>query len=327
MPGIVGMHRVGREDRGRVRRPRGEQSRLHRAVYVDDEPAVRPLRQEPFPIGREDVVVGRRLAGREKLLRRARLVRPRVVHRRREVDDLRPGRLHRGVEALHARPIAPEPFLVERPVDAAVHPVADEHEVGSHHAQHAVEAFRDVGTREGAVGVPFLRQSRHRLTRQTDVDDLGLGSLPLHPGDEVGDPAAVVGDRVAKHGDPPRAQEHLGRHAARPWGVVGDAPRGGGGDQAGGHDRGDERPRRGGASPARTLPRQGRGHRRPAGFNESTHAASPLPLPPMPGPRAGLTAPARRAWLPRGSRRDGSCWRCRACHPPRSASSTRCCPC
>jgi len=110
------------------------------------------------------------------------------------VDDRGPHLLDRRVEPFNALPKLREPRLVERLIDPAVHPVAGEHDVGPGQPEHPFEPFGKIGPGKPSAGVPLLGKPRHRLAREAAVDHLGLEPLVLHPGDEVGHPAAVVGD-------------------------------------------------------------------------------------------------------------------------------------
>jgi hypothetical protein len=130
------------------------------------------------------------------------------------------------MQALHALLEFREAALVERMVDAAVHPIAGEHEVGPRDAEHAVDAFGHVRPRKPPVGVTWLRQAGDRLARQSHVDHLGREALRLHPGGEVGHPAAVVRDAVAENDNPPgiaHRVHHRGRRCR--FGGVGPGDR------------------------------------------------------------------------------------------------------
>ena len=164
-------------------------------MHVDDDPAIGPLREQPFRVGVEHrIVVGR--PGR------ARLVGPLVVDRRRDVNDLGTGLLDGGVQFFHAGFELREPALVERLIDAAVHAIAGDDEIGPRDTEYAVETLGQVRPRKLSAGMPLLRESRHGLTRQADIDELGRHALRFHPCVHNGNPTAAVGDRVAKHDDP-----------------------------------------------------------------------------------------------------------------------------
>ena len=204
LAGVVGMDRVGDEGVGRIGRPLGVEEGLHRRVGVDHRPAIGPLREKPGRVCLEHpLVVG--VAG--GVIRAGAA----VVDRRREMDDFRACLLHLLVELLHARLVGGQTGFVERQIDAAVHPVASDDEIGLHHRENARQALVDIGAGELATGMTLLGEPRAGLAREPDGDHVARQPLGLHPGRERRHPATVVGDAVAEDADPLRCREHFER--------------------------------------------------------------------------------------------------------------------
>ena len=127
-----------------------------------------------------------------------------------------------------------EARFVERKVDAVVHPVARQDQVGLQSAQDTPQPLMDVGTRKGPAGMPDLRQPRGRLARQPQIEDLGSVIGLYRPESRLEElhPFAPVGDAVAKHHDAGGRADHAGG-----LGRQGLAPRRHEADLAQVHDR------------------------------------------------------------------------------------------
>ena len=214
LAGVVGMDGVGDEGEGGILFPLGVEEGLHRRVGVDHRPAIGPLREEPGRVFLEyPFVVG--VAG--GVIRAGAA----VVDRRREMDDLCAGLLHLIVELFDPGLVGGETGVVERQIDAAVHPVAGDDEIGLHHRENAREPFMDIGAGELAAGMPLLGEPGAGLARQPDRDHVARQSLGLHPGRERRHPATVVRDAVTEDADPLRGREHLKRVGRRFRGRLG----------------------------------------------------------------------------------------------------------
>ena len=214
LAGVVGMDGVRDEGVSGIGRALGVEEGLHRRVGIDHRPAIGPPREEPRRVLLEHTLVVGFTGG---VIRAGTA----VVDRRREVDDLRPALLHLVVELLHSGLVGGETGVVEWQIDAAVHPVAGDDEIGLHHGEDASEPLVDIGAGELAGGMPLLREPGAGLAREPDGDHIARQPLGLHPGRERRHPATVVGDAVAENTDPLRGREHLERAGRRFRGWLG----------------------------------------------------------------------------------------------------------
>ena len=214
LAGVVGMDGIGDEGVGGILFTLGVEEGLHRRVGVDHRPAIGPLREKPSRVFLEHPLVVGVTGG---VIRAGTA----VVERRREVDDLRPCLLNFVVELFDPGLVGGETGVVERQIDAAVHPVAGDDEIGLHHREDACETLMDIGTGKLAAGMPLLREPGAGLAREPDGDHIARQPLGLHPGRERRHPATVVGDAVAENADPLCGREHLERAGRRFRGRLG----------------------------------------------------------------------------------------------------------
>ena len=117
--------------------------------------------------------VFRGVLGQHRVVVELVLLRREVVDRRRDkVDLLHPGLPAAVHEIGHALLEGGKPALVERLVDAVVHPVAGEHDLGLRFLQEAVESLGQARAGKLAAGVTLLAQPGQRLARQAEADDV-----------------------------------------------------------------------------------------------------------------------------------------------------------
>src|SRR5207245_1088083 len=123
--------------------------------------------------------------------------------RRGEVDDPGAGGFYIFVELDHAGAEAREAVFAEGLVDAVVHAVAGEDQVGPGPGQHAVEALVQVGAGELAVGVAFFAEAGNGLAGEAAVNDLegAIGEAKEKLRFDVVDVLAALGDTVAEEED------------------------------------------------------------------------------------------------------------------------------
>ncbi len=165
---------------------------VHGAVDVDHNPAVIALSQEPGGVAVEDLVVVVRGRGTA--------VRGRIEGGRGEVDDGGAGGADLLAELADASLEACEAVFTEWEVDTVVHAVAGDDEGGFGEGEDAVEAFVEIGAREGAIGVVGFREAGHRFAGQAEVEEFA-GPFPVVQVEEylgVVHALSAVGDAVAE---------------------------------------------------------------------------------------------------------------------------------
>ena len=207
-PVSVGVHvdAVARELEARILRPAGVEGLADRAVDVDDRPPVGLTSEQPVGVAAEHFVVadvglfvfvqaGGEGPGLDGLG---------VEDRGRQMEDVGPGGLRLGSEELDTLAVGGEPLLAEWVVDAVVHAVAGDDEVGLRLREDPVEPLVQVRPGEGPAGVAGLAQARDRFARQADVEELGRhGGVPEPQGRlDVFDVLAGVRDAIAEEDDP-----------------------------------------------------------------------------------------------------------------------------
>ena len=110
------------------------------------------------------------------------------------------------------------PLVVQRQIDAIVHPVAGDHHLRLHRLQRPLQPFVDAGPRKGAAGMPFFGKPRRGFAGEPDIDDVErLGRMRfLQEVFDEGDIHPVLGDAVAEYHHPfARQQVDLGRRLRR----------------------------------------------------------------------------------------------------------------
>ena len=146
------MHRVGGKDSQGIVLPGPVQGLFHRAMHIDHQPAIGPLGKQPVGILSQHLVIVD-VAGR------ARLVGPLVIDRRSEMDDAGSGRLDCRMQPLDSGPKAGEPLGIERLVDATVHAITGQDNIGPADPQHPVETFVKIGSGKCSAGMAVFRKS------------------------------------------------------------------------------------------------------------------------------------------------------------------------
>ena len=119
------------------------------------------------------------------------------------MDDLGTGGGDFFPEFDNALLIGGEAIVGEREVDAVVHAVAGDDEVGFGLGEYAVEAFVEIRAGEFAAGVAFLGEAGDGLAGEAEVEEFECEIRVF--GDEGGfdvcDVGATVGDAVAEEND------------------------------------------------------------------------------------------------------------------------------
>ena len=121
----------------------------------------------------------------------------------REVDDLGTGGCDFFAEFGDAFLMGGEAFVGEREVDAVVHAVAGDDEVGFGLREDAVEAFVEIRAWEFAAGVTFLGEARDGFAGEAEVEEFEceIRVFGDEGGFDVSDVGATVGDAVAEEDD------------------------------------------------------------------------------------------------------------------------------
>ena len=130
-----------------------------------------------------------------------------VEGRRGDEDELGTAGFDFFDEALDAFLVGDEAVVGEGVVDAIVHAVAGDDEVGFGFGEGAVEALGDVGSWEGVAG---FGESGDALGAEADGDDFGSVSLKVKGGLQVGDEVAGIGDGVAEEDDAVGGEDRVG---------------------------------------------------------------------------------------------------------------------
>ena len=127
----------------------------------------------------------------------------RIKYGGREVDDLGTGGSDFFTKFGDAFLMGGEAFVGEREVDAVVHAVAGDNEVGFGLGEDAVEAFVEIRAGEFATGVAFFGEARDGLAGEAEVEEFECEIRVF--GDEGGfdvcDVGAAVGDAIAEEDD------------------------------------------------------------------------------------------------------------------------------
>lgn len=100
-----------------------------------------------------------------------------------------------------------EAVIGEGVVDAIVHAVAGDDEVGFGFGEGAVEALGDVGSGEGVAG---FGESGDAFGAEAEGHDFGGVALQVKGGLQVGDKVAGVGNGVAEKEDPVGGEDGVG---------------------------------------------------------------------------------------------------------------------
>src|SRR2546425_12122148 len=147
MPLSICMNSIPGEGEGRILMTPLFELLLHRAMDVDDLPAIRPLRQEPIRVSTQDIVVTNvRLAiFLEAIRERFAFERDGIEYWRREMDNVCPpgeGLCPQPEDAVCERHKA---IVPERIIDAVVHPVAGDDQIRFELLQNAIEPLMQIG--------------------------------------------------------------------------------------------------------------------------------------------------------------------------------------
>ena len=121
-------------------------------------------------------------------------------------DELGTGSVDGVDELLDALLIGLKPVHREGVVDAIVHAVAGDHEIGFGLFKGARQAFVDVGPREGMLG---LGESGDAFRREAAGDDLGGKAIEVEGGLEIDEVVAGRRDRVAEEEDAVGREEEI----------------------------------------------------------------------------------------------------------------------
>ncbi len=204
--GAVGVDAVFGEGEGGIGFAGLGNGGLHGAMDIEHGPGVRfGFREKPIGEGIKDCVVAfeRGWVGIESGWEGAGLDGERVEDGRSEVDDLGTGRADFLPEFDDAILIGGEAIVREREVDAVVHAVAGDDEVGFGLGEYAVEAFVEIRTGEFAAGVTFFGEARDGLAGEAEVEEFEfeIGVFGDEGGFDVCDVGATEGDAVAKEND------------------------------------------------------------------------------------------------------------------------------
>ncbi len=121
----------------------------------------------------------------------------------REVDDLGAGGSDFFTKFGDAFLMGGEAFVREREVDAVVHAVAGDDEVGFGLGEDAVEAFVEIRAREFAAGVTFFGETGDGFAGEAEVEEFEceIRVFGDEGGFDVSDVGAAVGDAVAQEND------------------------------------------------------------------------------------------------------------------------------
>ena len=159
--------------------------RLHDGVQIDYLPSVLAFRDQPFGVGRHDVVVIELGVGF-------------VVDRRGHEDDLPSLCLDLIFQALHTLLVLGEAFIVERHVDPAVDPVAGDDEIGSQSFEGTIQTLVHIGSGEPVSQVTRFGKAGHGFARNALVQYLRaeLRMVDRQPSLEKNNVLAPVGDAV-----------------------------------------------------------------------------------------------------------------------------------
>ena len=201
----AGMDAIRSEDESGICDTMFLQVVVHRRVDIDDIPTFRALFDQPGGVFIEHVIVSlvRRAvfgqAGRERLLFNG----IGIKRRRGHVHELCAGRFNLRAQLEHSFAELRRTFLSVRIIDAVVHPVAGDDEVGLRLRQHAVEPLMQIGPGKTAARMAGLGKSGDRLARQTEIDELDLAVGEFRHGIRLDafDVMTAVRDAVAEEDD------------------------------------------------------------------------------------------------------------------------------
>jgi hypothetical protein len=120
-----------------------------------------------------------------------------------EVNDFGAGGLDFGAEFFDALAVFGEPLFIEGEIDAAIHAVAGEDEIGFHEREDAVEALVQPGAWKFAVGVSVFAEATDGFAGEAAIDDveMAIGELGEKEGLEEIGVLAGVGDAVTEEED------------------------------------------------------------------------------------------------------------------------------
>ena len=186
----VGMDAVFRERERRVVGAALRECGGHGAVDVDHGPAAGALREQPSGVTGENLIVAREWRGIR--------IQPggqdlggdgqRIEDGRREENDRGAGGDDRGVQPVDALAKRGEAIFGEGKINAVVHAVAGDDEVGLGLRQHAAETFAEIGAGKFSAGVTGFGEAGNGFAGKPEVDDLAapIGGAGVDHGlDEV----------------------------------------------------------------------------------------------------------------------------------------------
>lgn len=207
------MDAIAREGESGIAVAAGLEFDVHRRMDVDDLPAVGFLRDEPFGIFVEDLVVAFEglfvfvAAGGERLA----FYGNGIEDRWRDVDYGCAGGGGFFAEFQNAFAKFSEAVFGEGIVDAVVHAIAGEDEVGLDLGEGAIEAFVEVGSRELAAGVAGFGKAGNGFAGEAEIDDVEFEGwiLAARVGFEEFNVFPAVGDAVAEEKNAARAGDFL----------------------------------------------------------------------------------------------------------------------
>ena len=125
---------------------------------------------------------------------------------------------HRGAQAVHAVAKFREALLGQGKIDAVVHAIAGQDDVGLGLGEDAGEPLVEIGPGKLAAGVAGFRETRDRLARQAEADDFTAptGDAETDDGFDEIHVGSAVGDAVAEDDDASGCREGGRQATARP---------------------------------------------------------------------------------------------------------------
>ena len=202
MAAVVGMHAIRREGEFWLRLTPGGEGGIHGAMDINDFPSGGALRQQPGAIRVEHCVVAfvRLRVGLEAGGQKIGFDGERIEDWGGEMDDFGATLDDAVVEFLEAVLEGAGAFGAERVVDAIIHAVAGEDELGSGFFEDATETFMHGGPWELASGVAGFAQARGGFAGEAEWNDRIFFARVLrdHGGLDDLDVAAGLGDAVTE---------------------------------------------------------------------------------------------------------------------------------
>ena len=175
MTGSIQMDAVARQREIRLRFTTFRHIGIDRGMDIDGIPAGFPLRYQPLRVLSERRIVSLEglTGGIIRLPRRTSggAYREGVEGRRSDEIETRPCLFYLCAQSVYTLLIFAEALGIEGLIDAIVHPIAGDDQIGLGLFQRPVETLRKIRTGKCAARMVRLRQTRYRLAGQSDIDE------------------------------------------------------------------------------------------------------------------------------------------------------------